>query len=573
MYQDVETKFHAAPDSETDVASNGVFMRRLTIPLGLLLATFALVGVTLTTLAVANQNRIAARDSAHLAISAFRSLESTLTAVVASHAHRDASHGDARPADVVIAALLDNRYANSELHKIGLASILNAEGYAIAFASSSDTPSYRLRNQFATAASALAEHARRHGPEVHVPSHAYIRVGDTIYLAAADTLGKDRNGGVLILAKEIDANLLARLESDYLLRGLRYSGAEHVPGTAKLALKGLDNRPLATLEWRTNQPGELVKMRLIVPLTIAFAISVTLTWLIIRRAQSGAQAIDETADQLAIANRQLSESASREREARHQAEAAANAKSEFLAVVSHELRTPLNAIIGFSEIIRDEVLGKLGDHRYREYAIDIYTSGVHLLSLLNDILDLSKAEAGKLELREETVDVTDVIERALRMVSPQAQAAELDIVTEIEDALPYLWADERKIRQILINLMSNSLKFTPPGGRIGVGGAMDDDRLRIWVQDSGIGIAPEHVDKALQPFGQVDSALSRQHDGTGLGLPLVKRLVELHGAEFVLTSALGEGTKISMVFAAERVVKNGDDRGPDDLNTDQRLVG
>ena len=535
--------------SRTLIASNGVFMRRLAIPLALLLATFAMVCVTLAILAVSHQNRTATRASTHLATSAFQDLGTELSTLVATQTRAPNRRADSRLGEIATATLVDERHAGTPMQGIDVAIVLDGADRPIAFAANTSNASHRLRSRFADAAAPLADLVRGNPGGRPVPERTYVRLGEAVYLVAADSMGSGPDADVLVLAKQIDEALLNRLGRDYLLHGLRFSEGRRDTDKAYLRLQGVAGAAQGYLEWHPNRPGDLVIRRLILPLSLAFAISIALTWLV------------------------LTESAQREREARHQAEAAASAKSEFLAVVSHELRTPLNAIIGFSEIIRDEVLGKLGDQRYREYAIDIYTSGVHLLSLLNDILDLSKAEAGKLELLEETVDVPDVIERALKMVSPQAQAASLTIETDIQGALPHLWADERKIRQILINLMSNSLKFTPPGGQITVGSALQGDRLRIWVTDNGIGIAPEHVEKALSPFGQVDSALSRQHDGTGLGLPLVKRLVELHGAAFDLVSGLGEGTTISMVFEKDRVVLAGNERDPDDGDRDQRQAG
>ena len=573
MYQDIQTDQNLTEASRTLIASNGVFMRRLAIPLALLLATFAMVCVTLAILAISHQNRTATRASTHLATSAFQDLGTELSTLVATQTRAPNRRADSRLGEIATATLVDERHAGTPMQGIDVAIVLDGADRPIAFAANTSNASHRLRSRFADAAAPLADLVRGNPGGRPVPERTYVRLGEAVYLVAADSMGSGPDADVLVLAKQIDEALLNRLGRDYLLHGLRFSEGRRDTDKAYLRLQGVAGAAQGYLEWHPNRPGDLVIRRLILPLSLAFAISIALTWLVLRRAQSGAQAIDQTADQLAVANRRLTESAQREREARHQAEAAASAKSEFLAVVSHELRTPLNAIIGFSEIIRDEVLGKLGDQRYREYAIDIYTSGVHLLSLLNDILDLSKAEAGKLELLEETVDVPDVIERALKMVSPQAQAASLTIETDIQGALPHLWADERKIRQILINLMSNSLKFTPPGGQITVGSALQGDRLRIWVTDNGIGIAPEHVEKALSPFGQVDSALSRQHDGTGLGLPLVKRLVELHGAAFDLVSGLGEGTTISMVFEQDRVVLAGNERGPDDGDRDQRQAG
>ncbi len=234
------------------------------------------------------------------------------------------------------------------------------------------------------------------------------------------------------------------------------------------------------------------------------------------------------------------------------AELANRAKSEFMALMSHELRTPLNAILGFSEILASEMFGPLGSPRYRDYARDVNESGTHLLDLINDILDLSKAEAGKIELCEGNLDINGVIKRCDKMLSGRAEQAGLSLNFDLALDLPYLVGDERRIKQVLINLISNALKFTPVGGVVTVSSYITSKGLELSVMDTGIGMAANEIPKALAPFGQVDSSLSRKHEGTGLGLPLSKRLTELHGAEFLLTSKPGVGTTVTLVFPLEK---------------------
>ena len=236
------------------------------------------------------------------------------------------------------------------------------------------------------------------------------------------------------------------------------------------------------------------------------------------------------------------------------AAAASRAKSEFLANMSHELRTPLNAIIGFSDVIASESFGKLGHRKYLEYARDIGDSGKHLLEIINDVLDLSKIEADKLELNEETIDLRRVIRGCVRLVKSKADENRISLDVNIPDDVPWVRADERKLKQILVNLLSNAVKFTPPAGAVDVTVALDaDGQLSIAVSDNGPGIAPKHLDAVLDPFAQVDSGLNRKFEGTGLGLPLSRAMAERHGGTLELRSELDKGTTAIVRLPSYRV--------------------
>ena len=242
--------------------------------------------------------------------------------------------------------------------------------------------------------------------------------------------------------------------------------------------------------------------------------------------------------------------------AKEQADYANRSKSEFLANMSHELRTPLNAIIGFSEIIKDELFGKVGNPQYVEYAKDIYDSGELLLSLINDILDMSKIEAGKRDLAESVININRVVQTALRLVAARAKMNKQHLNVTIPKDFPDFRGEERAFKQIIVNLLTNAIKFTPEGGSITVDGIMNSDgSMQITVADTGIGIAQEHIEVVLAPFGQIESALSRKHQGTGLGLPLTKALVELHDGTLTITSQVGVGTTVTITLPPTRILQ------------------
>ncbi len=243
-------------------------------------------------------------------------------------------------------------------------------------------------------------------------------------------------------------------------------------------------------------------------------------------------------------------------DAKEHAELASRSKSEFLTNMSHELRTPLNAIIGFSEILQNQIFGPVGNEQYLDYTRDIYDSGKHLLTLINDILDLSKIEAGRFELSEEEFDLEDTVRTAVRLVKPQAEAAGLTIICDCPQGLPRLNGDPGAIKRIVLNLLSNAVKFTPPDGRVTVSirSREEDGGLEVIVSDTGIGIPPGHLATIMEPFVQVDRTFHRRFEGTGLGLPLANRLLDLHQGSLILRSELDVGTTAVISFPAERVI-------------------
>ncbi len=238
-----------------------------------------------------------------------------------------------------------------------------------------------------------------------------------------------------------------------------------------------------------------------------------------------------------------------------QASASNLAKSQFLATMSHELRTPLNAIIGFSELIAMKLHGPLGDERYGEYVTNIYDSGRHLLALVNDVLDCARIDAAGLPLADDEIDIPELLTDALRIARGSSANSGVELYEgEPCPGLPHLRADRRRIKQVLLNLLSNAIKFTPRPGVVTLAARCSGSGLVITVSDTGIGIDPADLGKAMEPFGQIDSRLARTHAGTGLGLPLSKQLMELHGGSLVIDSEPGRGTIVILTFPAERLL-------------------
>jgi len=241
--------------------------------------------------------------------------------------------------------------------------------------------------------------------------------------------------------------------------------------------------------------------------------------------------------------------------AKDEAEAANRAKSYFLANVSHELRTPLNAVIGYSEVLRDEIFGPMNHEKYHEYSKDIHASGTHLLELIEDILDLSKIETGNIVVDEKEIDVGEMMEETMRIAAPAIQKGNFDLSVEIAPEFPILNADETRLRQVLLNLLSNAFKFTPEGGRITVRVDINDDgEVEFSVSDTGIGIASQDIQHVLAPIGRVEQPTVDNARGTGLGLPLSKSLVEMHGGTFRLSSTFGSGTEVMFTLPAHRAI-------------------
>ena len=331
-------------------------------------------------------------------------------------------------------------------------------------------------------------------------------------------------------------------------------------------IRSRDGQVVAVFELYSDVTGRLGEIgravnKLLAALLLGFSLLYAVLFLIVRRADTilkrqYAELQSSEIQIRAIAERKRMENDLKS--AKEEAEFANRAKTEFLANMSHELRTPLNSIIGFSDLMSNETFGPLGHPKYGEYTNDINASGRHLLELINDILDVSRIETDNLSLDEEMVDVYRMVESCERLVCELSEFAELALKVEVSNDLPSLYVDERRVKQILLNLLTNAIKFTPTGGTVTLKARVDrDDRFVFTVSDTGQGIAPENLDMVMTPFYQGDGSLTRTHDGAGLGLPLSKSLAELHGAELTMESKLGVGTIVTVVFPTERTIPSG----------------
>jgi PAS domain S-box-containing protein len=243
------------------------------------------------------------------------------------------------------------------------------------------------------------------------------------------------------------------------------------------------------------------------------------------------------------------------REARDAAQAADRAKSTFLACMSHELRTPLNAIIGFSDLLQSETFGPLGSDQYMEYAADIHRSGHHLLELVNDLLDMARIEVGMVNLQEDAMDIATLIREVVQLASGSVPEATYDFDIRVPASAQMMIADRRRMKQMLINLIGNAVKFTPHGGRIRIAVSEGDQHMLIAISDTGIGIPPEKIGELCQPFSQIESGASRRYEGSGMGLFITRALAERHGGDLKIASRLGEGTTITIRLPADRLVR------------------
>jgi signal transduction histidine kinase len=351
---------------------------------------------------------------------------------------------------------------------------------------------------------------------------------------------------LLVLIRPIDRGLLNDIGVDYRLKDLRWlSGGAEPAGTA-ITLYAPDGTAIGAIGWEPERPGQALLRQMLPAIVGAFLVMLALS--------GGIIYLLERSRATMLRHRALIEeqNLALQRQKEH-AEQLSRAKSDFLSIISHELRTPLNAIIGFADLIRSEVRGPVGVPAYRDYATDIRISGQQLLALISDILDLSRIEAGKLTLHEEPVDLGKIAQACLNLLRPQLDQKRLTASIGPLGEIGSVQADERLVRQMLLNLLSNAIKFTPERGRITVeGGHAADGGIEVSVTDTGIGMTEAELKLALEPFVQIESSLTRRAEGSGLGLSITKRFIELHGGRMTLESRKNDGTRVTLWFPPER---------------------
>lgn len=398
-------------------------------------------------------------------------------------------------------------------------------------------------------------------------SIGFVRGGSTLHLAIVRRLDKKGDAAAsdiimpraLALSVDVQTLLAAAQSDDGPMYNFRVIGSQTTPEElavkSGLPLRSVTGEIVGIAAWDTRLAGPDQAKMLVVPLTLClFVIVVAGSAIVVRVRRSRDEAL-RWASEMARTSEEIADREAQAQEAKRVAEVANHAKTEFLANMSHELRTPLNAVIGFSELIAEEVMGPVGSEVYKEYSRDIRASGEHLLEIINEILDLSKIEAGRMTLDEQAFAVERVVASSLRLVRERANANGIALTSEVAPAMPDLRGDERMIRQMMTNFLSNAVKFTPENGKVHVRArCLDDGSIEISVSDTGIGMSPEHMETAMLPFRQVSSSLARKHEGTGLGLPLAKAFIDLHGGKLDVDSELEVGTTVRVTFPAARSI-------------------
>lgn len=532
-----------------------VTVGRLVSPFVLVVIVCAAAITALIAVAANGLNRVSIDNSIQLTRSVLAGIERDLAAIAL-----DYSYWDQAVEKLVYA--LDVAWADAnvglytyEAHGIQSMYVLDGDDRPVYAVVEGERRGENPHKRFAGGLATLVGRARATPPErPPVPAMGLLRdargihfVGASLFTDYVEEGGKlvDRpTRSVLLVTRPLDAGLLAELSRGYLLRGLRLLPAGAALPAAALPLAAADASLLGTLAWQPELPGRDMLVWTLPAVGAALAVVAGLALVFIRRATNTVRAFE--AQNLALAH------------AKERAELADRAKTEFLATMSHELRTPLNSILGFSERLRDEALAA---SKVREYAKDVHDAGRHLADLVSDVFDVVAADMGRLTLHEGCVDVREVMESCRRLVLARAEANGVSIAIDAPAGLPPLRADETRLKQIVLNLLTNSVKFSHVGGEVILKAAVADDGMAISVADNGIGMVPEDIPKALTRFGRIGDSRTSVKGGTGLGLTIVQSLAALHGACLELASEPGMGTTATIRFPRQRCVTAGEETG------------
>jgi len=508
-------------------------------------------GITLFT--SRSQDRISTEESVHLTKSVMAAITRRLADQTLDYAYWDQTV-------IKLAATVDLDWADKNIgiymnKTFGITSsfVLDADNRPLYAMIEGKRRSSNPLSVYQSGLEALVERARA-GPRnrIPVPVTGFIKGGQTVHIASVSLLAHTEKpivtDSILIFTRALDPAALEKIAANYRLDGLRMATGNEALLPAALPLNSPAGGTLGHLTWEPRTPGQDI-LRWLMPFVVAvFLAFAGIAYIFFRKTQLITTTLENNIAEIQATQEAL-------REAKETAEHANKAKSEFLANMSHELRTPLNSVIGFSQVMEEEIFGSLGDSKYLEYVGAINVSGKHLLSLVNDILDISKIEAGEMELEETAVDVTEIFQASTKIVSQRAEQGGVFVDASIPGNTPFLLGDSLRLKQILLNLLSNAIKFTPPDGKVRVKAGLDEfNAMKWWVADTGVGISPQDLRRVMMPFEQIRGGASYSHEGIGLGLYLTKSLTEVHGGTLKIESEIDKGTTATVRFPPERTI-------------------